>query len=561
LVTVPKLAEIIAQDETVRDVVNVNVAESEPTGMVMEAGRVKPELVDARVTVEATRPTAVKVTEQLPLRPGVTVVGKQESTESEYGEGESAMGKVTAAWPAWARTVAFTPEAMAPARAENSAELEPSGTVTEAGTVSTGELLLKATGDPPVTATWFIRTTHVVLVFGVSVVSAQVRVKGTGVPVKTEICTTRLLPPREIVSETVWSDEIAPAVRTKLVVVDPAATVAEDEVVRTPVGLAVMDRRAPPAGADLEIVTVQVVDFEASRPVLAQEIEETVTGTATVKVTVLLTLLTVAVRAGVWSEITAAAVAVKVAVEAAAGTVTDPGTVSAPVLLLERVTVEPPLGAALERVTVHVVEAEAVRVVLPHWMDDGVTGAPTSDRFAVLPIPFRVAVRVADWSVVKDPAVTLNVALAAFAAIETLGGAVMLPVELRLTVVLVAAGLLNVTVQPAVAPEASEERLQEMPLSTELTVWVAVPLVAVTLTWLPLTDAPSAPETPMAAEVALFAKVMDTVATVPLAMTLELIPLARQMYAVAEPEQLSVFPAAVRAGPALAAKAVTEAAG
>ena len=88
--------------------------------------------------------------------------------------------------------------------------------------------------------------------------------------------------------------------------------------------------------------------------------------------------------------------AVKVAVEAAAGTVTDPGTVSAPVLLLERVTVEPPLGAALERVTVHVVEAEAVRVVLPHWMDDGVTGAPTSDRFAVLPIPFRVAVREAD---------------------------------------------------------------------------------------------------------------------------------------------------------------------
>jgi hypothetical protein len=71
---------------------------------------------------------------------------------------------------------------------------------------------------------------------------------------------------------------------------------------------------------------------------------------------------------------------------------------------------------------------------------------------------------------VKDPAVTLNVALAAFAAIETLAGVVMLPVELRLTVVLAAARLLNVTVQPAVAPEASEEGLQEMLLSTELTV-------------------------------------------------------------------------------------------
>lgn len=160
-------------------------------------------------------------------------------------------------------------------------------------------MLLKVTRDPPVTAAWFIRTTHVVLVFGVSVVSAQVRVEGTGVPVKTAICTSRLLPPREIVSETVWSDEIAPAVRTKLVAVDPTATVAEGEVIRMPAGLAVIDRRAPPAGADLEIVTVQVVDFKTSRPVLAQEIEETVAGTATVKVTVLLTLLTVAVRAGV----------------------------------------------------------------------------------------------------------------------------------------------------------------------------------------------------------------------------------------------------------------------
>jgi hypothetical protein len=188
LVTVPKLAEIIAQGETVRDVVNVNVAESEPAGMVTEAGRVKPELVDARVTMEATRPAAVKVTEQLPLKPGVTVVSEQESTESEYGEGESAMGKVTAARPAWARIVAFTPVAMAPALAENSAELEPSGTVTEAGTVRTGKLLLKVTGDPPVRAMWFIRTTHVVLVFGVSVVSAQVKAEGNGVLVKTESC-------------------------------------------------------------------------------------------------------------------------------------------------------------------------------------------------------------------------------------------------------------------------------------------------------------------------------------------------------------------------------------
>jgi hypothetical protein len=188
---------------------------------------------------------------------------------------------------------------MAPALAENSAELEPSGTVTEAGTVRTGELLLKATGNPPVSAVCFIRTTHVVLVFGVSVVSEQVRAERTRALVKTEICVAWLLAPSETVSETVWSDKIAAAVTTKLVVVDPAATVAEDEVVRAPVGLVVRVRRAPPAGADLEIVTVQVVDFEACRAVLAQEKEEIIAGTVTVKVTVLLTPLSVVVTVGV----------------------------------------------------------------------------------------------------------------------------------------------------------------------------------------------------------------------------------------------------------------------
>jgi hypothetical protein len=82
-------------------------------------------------------------------------------------------------------------------------------------------------------------------------------------------------------------------------VVDPAATVAEDEVVRAPVGLVVTARRAPPAGADLEIVTVQVVDCEVTRAVLAQEKEEIIGGTVTVMVTVLLTPLSVVITAGV----------------------------------------------------------------------------------------------------------------------------------------------------------------------------------------------------------------------------------------------------------------------
>ena len=48
---------------------------------------------------------------------------------------------------------------------------------------------------------------------------------------------------------------------------------------------------------------------------------------------------------------------------------TEAGTVKAEAKLLERDTVVPPLGAALESVTVQLVEAEAVRLVLPHCMD------------------------------------------------------------------------------------------------------------------------------------------------------------------------------------------------
>ena len=58
----------------------------------------------------------------------------------------------------------------------------------------------------------------------------------------------------------------------------------------------------------------------------------------------------------------AAAAAVKVAVVAPAGTVTDAGTVSK-VLLLASITLEPPLGAAWVKVTVHVLAVPGPRPV------------------------------------------------------------------------------------------------------------------------------------------------------------------------------------------------------
>ena len=57
------------------------------------------------------------------------------------------------------------------------------------------------------------------------------------------------------------------------------------------------------------------------------------------------------------------------AVVAPGGTSAEAGTVKAGVRLLERETALPPLGAALPRVTLHVVEAEAARLVLAHCRD------------------------------------------------------------------------------------------------------------------------------------------------------------------------------------------------
>ena len=70
----------------------------------------------------------------------------------------------------------------------------------------------------------------------------------------------------------------------------------------------------------------------------------------------------------------AAVVALNVDVVAAAGTVTDPGTVSV-ALVLVRVTLAPPAGAALDRVTVQVLEAFGPRLVGLQASEETSTGA------------------------------------------------------------------------------------------------------------------------------------------------------------------------------------------
>ena len=190
-------------------------------------------------------------------------------------------------------------------------------------------------------------------------------------------------------------DVMVPAVNEILVVVAPAATVAELGRVNMPAGLAETVRSMPPTGAGFESVAVQFVEFEDISDVLAQTREVRVMGCAViVRLAVLLEPVRVAVMVGVWSEVTAAAVAVKVAEVAAATTVTDAGTVTAEVALLERATVAPPVGAALERVTVQGVVEDAANVVLVHWREVRVMGCAVIVSVAVVVEPLSVAVMV-----------------------------------------------------------------------------------------------------------------------------------------------------------------------
>jgi hypothetical protein len=138
--------------------------------------------------------------------------------------------------------------------------------------------------------------------------------------------------------------------------------------------------------------------------------------------------------------------AVNEAVDASAGTVIEAGTLTA-AFELDRLTGVPPVGAALESVTVQVVLAPGAKVAAAQRMED-VTVGRTRDRGAVWALPFSVAVICAVWSAVNVPAVTPNVAEAAPAGTLTVGAEGVTDVLLLETETVVAPPeLATVTVQ------------------------------------------------------------------------------------------------------------------
>jgi len=174
------------------------------------------------------------------------------------------------------------------------------------------------------------------------------------------------------------------------------------------------------------------------------------------------------------------AVAENVAVEDPAGTFTEVGTVNAG-LLAETDTLMPPVEAGAERVRVQVEDAPASSVVALHVNADTSTGGIRL-KVAVCKVPFKVAVMVALWFVVRAPTEAMNVAeLAPTDTVTDAGTVSRVLLSDRETVAPEGADWFKLTVQEVKAPEATVLGLQlnDVGLSGAPVVMVTVPPVAV----------------------------------------------------------------------------------
>lgn len=234
--------------------------------------------------------------------------------------------------------------------AEKEAVVEPAATVTEAGTVRAALLSEMATARPPEGAAPESDTVQAEVLPELTEEGEHTRLLITvsGLTV-TDAVLEEAFEAAVMVTAVLAVTELAVAVnRTE---VEPAATVTEEGTVSAEL-LSETVTTWPPVGAALERVTVheevppELTEEGVHRRVLMMGSGFTVTDV------VLEDPLAVAVTVTAVLAVTEAAVAEKEAEVEPAATVTEAGTVSAE-LLSEIATVRPPVGAALERVTVH----------------------------------------------------------------------------------------------------------------------------------------------------------------------------------------------------------------
>jgi hypothetical protein len=167
----------------------------------------------------------------------------------------------------------------------------------------------------------------------------------------TVMVAVRLTPAAEAVMVAVVVPETDPAVAVKVLLLDPEATVT---VAGTVTAAWSDDRLTVKAEVAALVSDTVQVEIPPGLSVVGRQLrDERATGAVNPSENVRETPLRVAVKVALVSVETAAAVAVNVAVVNPALTVTEAGTVTE-ALLLDRLTLAPPAGAAAVRVTVQV---------------------------------------------------------------------------------------------------------------------------------------------------------------------------------------------------------------
>ena len=220
----------------------------------------------------------------------------------------------------------------------------------------------------------------------------------------------------------------------------------------------------------------------------------------------------------------------KVPVVAPAATVTDAGTVS-PAVLLDSETAAPPAGAACDNVTVQLDVALLPKLVGVQTKELTVVGA-IRDRVAVLEAPLYVAVTVADWLLVIEAAVAVNVVLVAPAATVTDAGTLNAPLLLESATAAppLGAPCVSETVQVDVPAEFTVVGLQLRLLMFTGLRTATLPPLPLTVRAVPLGEAPSVFVSPIGTvPVAAPDSVTLTTATVPFWMMVEFDPTSRHV--------------------------------
>jgi len=250
-------------------------------------------------------------------------------------------------------TAVVTVAAVAP----NVLLLAPGKTVTNAGTVRFGLLLLSETVTPPAGAAAVRLTVHRLTPAETSAAGTQVSPASCAGPCEGPIVRLNVweTPLAVAVNCTVTAAVTVPAVATKVALLLPAGTVTDPGTVRFAL-LLLSETVTPPPDAAAVRLTVQVLVPAATSEPGTQLSPASCAGPCegtTVRLKVCELPFRLAVSCTVIAAVTVAAVITKLTLLLPAGTVTDPGTVRFGLLLLSE-TVRPPPGAAAVRLTVQV---------------------------------------------------------------------------------------------------------------------------------------------------------------------------------------------------------------